>query len=32
MNNSDRRDGWKQQETVIAIEGDHPGEWQFGNI
>jgi len=26
MNDSDRSEGWKQQETVIDIEGDNPGE------
>ncbi len=29
FNYSDRSDDWKQQETVIAIEGDNPGEWNY---
>ncbi|GAB4171963.1 MAG: hypothetical protein Fur006_00500 [Coleofasciculaceae cyanobacterium] len=29
MNDSDRSDDWKQQETVIATEGENPGEWNY---
>ncbi|MEQ9358515.1 MAG: hypothetical protein RIG63_19385 [Coleofasciculus chthonoplastes F3-SA18-01] len=29
MNDSDRSNEWKQQKTVIAIEGDNPGEWNY---
>jgi hypothetical protein len=29
MNDSDRSDDWKQQETIIAIEGNNPGEWHY---
>lgn len=29
MNDSDRSDDWKQQETVIAIEGENLGEWNY---
>ncbi len=29
MNNSDRNYEWKQEETVIAIEGKNPEEWDY---
>lgn len=29
MNDSDRSDDWKQQETVIATEGENPGKWNY---
>lgn len=29
MNDNDRSDDWKQQETVIALEGDNPRDWQY---
>ena len=29
MNDSDRSDDWKQQETIIATEGENPGEWNY---
>ena len=29
MNDTDRSDDWKQQETIIAIEGNSPEEWNY---
>lgn len=29
MNDSDHSDDWKQNETVIATEGENPGEWNY---
>ncbi|OWY67113.1 hypothetical protein B7486_33195 [cyanobacterium TDX16] len=29
MNVNDPSEDWKQQETVIAVEGDSPGDWTY---
>lgn len=29
MNEHDPNEEWKQQETVIAVEGDTTGEWEY---
>lgn len=29
MNANDPSEDWKRQETVIAVEGDNPGDWRY---
>lgn len=29
MNKHDPNEEWKQQETVIAVEGNQPGKWNY---
>jgi hypothetical protein len=29
MNEREPTEEWKQEETVIAVEGDQPGEWVY---